>query len=205
MKIKISIAFILLVAVALLFFHQHHSDLAASKATKNPITKTVTATPIPASPQKNPITAQTAPPVSTECQSNAGSKEVIVSVAKQHMWGCEGKTVAYDSAVITGMLQYDDSTPLGTYQIYSKHTNQTLKGCDQTGCWNDPVSYWLPYQQASGGTIGFHDANWRQPTDFGNITPASNKGSHGCVEMPLAAAKWLYGWSAIGTSVTIET
>lgn len=195
MKIKlVAVAVLVVIAGAgfLVYKHDKKTPLAA------------------ASTQNTAQTAKTAntadiPKTINYCADNASGQMVIVSLSKQHMWSCEGTKKVYDNAVITGKLQNDDSTPLGSYKIYSKLINQTLKGCDPSGCWNDPVSYWLPYQEASGGTIGFHDADWRQPSDFGNIAPSSNQGSHGCVEMPVAAAKWLYNWSAIGTAVTIES
>jgi len=131
-------------------------------------------------------------------------RTLVVSVSSQHFWACANDVSVYDSAVITGKLKYDDSTPVGTYKIFSKLTNQDLKGCQPDGCWNDEVAYWLPYQQADGGTIGFHDASWRSNSNFGNIKPSSNKGSHGCVELPNAAAKWLYSWASVGTTVIIK-
>lgn len=98
-----------------------------------------------------------------------------------------------------------DLTPTGTYHIYSKQTDVTLSGSDTTGSWNDPVSYWMPYLYNSYGTYGFHDATWRPDSAFGNISPYSSDGSHGCVELPLATAKWLYDWSYVGTTLTIES
>jgi hypothetical protein len=200
MKLKLLLLLFILAAVIAAFFWRHNATSAPLQAAK--AANGVTAL---NSVAKKATVAQPAAPKPAQCKSNQATQAVIVSLSQQHMWACQSQTVVYDNPIITGMNAYDDSTPLGSYKIYSKLTDQSLKGCDSSGCWNDPVSYWLPYQQASGGTVGFHDATWRQPTDFGNIAPASNKGSHGCVEMPLAAAKWLYGWSAIGTSVTIET
>lgn len=128
------------------------------------------------------------------------------------MWACAAGSQVYDNAVITGMALYPaDLTPTGTYKIYAKQTHTTLTGHDSTGSWSDPVSYWMPFYDSSQyGVYGFHDATWRAANDFGNINinapyTAAEHGSHGCVEMPLAAAKWLYGWAPIGTTVTIES
>ncbi len=98
-----------------------------------------------------------------------------------------------------------DLTPTGTYHIYAKETDVYLKGSDSTGSWDDYVYYWMPFLDNQYGIYGFHDATWRSANAFGNIDPYSNNASHGCVEMPLATAKWLYGWSSIGTTVTIES
>jgi lipoprotein-anchoring transpeptidase ErfK/SrfK len=143
--------------------------------------------------------------VSTECVGNMSSQLVLVSISKRHMWVCENAKQVYDSAVVTGMQQLAaDLTPQGTYHVYAKETNTVLAGSDSTGKWSDRVSYWLPFLENQYGTYGFHDATWRPNTDFGNINPNSSKGSHGCVELPLATAKWLYNWMRVGTTVTIK-
>lgn len=156
-------------------------------------------------------TAPPATPAKNYCASNTLSQLVLVSIGKQHLWACNGSKTVYDSAVVTGMEQYPaDLTPPGTYHIYAKQTNLHLKGCDSTGCWDDPVSYWMPWLDNQYGQYGFHDATWRKPSQFGNVNiyapnTAPVVGSHGCVELPLATAKWLYGWSVVGTTVTVQS
>lgn len=154
------------------------------------------------------------PPASPEvnyCAGNTLSQNVTVSISKQHLWACEGTSVKYDSPVVTGMESYPaDLTPVGTYHIYEKQTNIHLKGCDSTGCWDDPVTYWEPWLSNQYGIYGFHDATWREPSQFGKVNiyapeTAAVVGSHGCVELPLATAKWLYNWSSVGTTVTIQS
>jgi lipoprotein-anchoring transpeptidase ErfK/SrfK len=97
-----------------------------------------------------------------------------------------------------------DLTPTGTYHIQSKQTDLYLNGSDDTGSWHDHVYYWMPFLNNQYGTYGFHDATWRSDGDFGNIDPYSSNASHGCVELPLATAKWIYGWAPIGTQLTIQ-
>jgi hypothetical protein len=144
------------------------------------------------------------------CANNTLSQNIVVSISAQHLWACSGTDTVYDSAVITGMESYPaDLTPTGVYHIYAKATDQTLTGHDSTGSWSDPVSYWMPFLDNVYGEYGFHDATWRAASDFGNINinnPYTNAehGSHGCVELPLATAQWLYNWSSIGTTVTVE-
>jgi lipoprotein-anchoring transpeptidase ErfK/SrfK len=62
----------------------------------------------------------------------------------------------------------------------------------------------MPFLQNKHGTYGFHDATWRNNSDFGNIDPNSKDASHGCVELPLNASHWLYEWAPVGTTVTIK-
>lgn len=145
------------------------------------------------------------------CANNTLSQLIRVNISKQHLWACSGSTTVYNSPVITGMERYNaDKTPIGTYHIFTKQTNLALKGCDTTGCWDDPVSYWMGWLSNQYGQYGFHDATWRKPSEFGNVNiyapyTASVIGSHGCVELPIATARWIYNWSVVGTTVSIES
>lgn len=140
------------------------------------------------------------------CASNKSGQLVLVNIGQRHLWACQGSKTVYDSPVITGIQFYDSTlTPPGTYHISAKQTNLTLTGSDITGNWSDPVQYWLPFLSNPYGTYGFHDATWRPNNAFGSINPASTNASHGCVELPLSTAQWLYNWAQVGTTVTIES
>ncbi|HEY4963244.1 MAG TPA: L,D-transpeptidase [Candidatus Saccharimonadales bacterium] len=149
-------------------------------------------------------TANSAQSSTNPCSTNTLSQLLLVSISERHLWACQGTTSVYDSPVITGMdFLAADLTPPGTYHIYSKQTDQVLKGSDSTGSWDDPVSYWMPFLENQYGIYGFHDATWRPDNAFGNVSPNSPNASHGCVETPLATAKWIYNWTSVGTTVTI--
>jgi len=154
------------------------------------------------SPKKSSAVASSSS--TTACAGNTLDQLIIVSISKQHLWACNGASSVYDSPVVTGQENLAaDLTPTGTYHIYAKQTDLYLNGQDSTGAWHDYVYYWEPFLSNQYGQYGFHDATWRPSSAFGNINPYSSDGSHGCVEMPLAAAKWLYDWSYVGTTVTI--
>lgn len=132
-------------------------------------------------------------------------KSIIVSVSQRHLWACHDGQSQYDAPVITGMLAHPETlTPAGSYRIYAKQKDTVLTGQDSAGAWRDPVSYWMPFLDNQHGTYGFHDATWRSQDEFGQIDPASDKASHGCVELPLASSKWLFEWAPVGTAVNIE-
>ena len=138
---------------------------------------------------------------SSQCVGNTNGKLLLVSIAEQQLWACDGLQLAYESAVTTGasaITNADDATPTGTWHIYGKHTNTTLKGCDANGCWNDRVAYWIPFD----GSVGFHDASW-QTFAFGG-TAYITDGSHGCVHLPTTTAAWVYNWAPIGTTMTVH-
>lgn len=62
----------------------------------------------------------------------------------------------------------------------------------------------MPFLDNQYSTYGFDDAIWRADSECGSISLNSEDASHGCVELPLATAKWLYYWSSVGTAVTIQ-
>jgi hypothetical protein len=139
------------------------------------------------------------------CAKNSLDNFIRISIQKRHLWACEGAKKVYETAVITGLRGHPETeTPVGTYKIYGKMTNTTLTGSDSRGTWKDPVYYWMPFLDNQYGTYGFHDATWRDNSVFGQISPDSEEASHGCVELPLAASKWLYEWAPVGTTVTVE-
>lgn len=149
-------------------------------------------TPAPAAPVNS---------AAQSCADNGNGKLLLVSIHAQHIWACDGPALVKDSAVTTGasaLMNVDDATPVGTWHIYSKRTNTTLKGCDVNGCWNDPVAYWMPFDDQ----VGFHDASW-QTFPFGSSLYTTG-GSHGCVHLPLDFISWVYGWAPIGTTVTVQ-
>ncbi len=140
------------------------------------------------------------------CAANELSELVLVSISQRHLWACAGTSAVFNSAVVTGMENLPaDLTPVGTYHIYAKEANLYLNGSDSTGSWHDYVYYWMPFLDNQYGAYGLHDATWRPANAFGNISPYSSNASHGCVELPLATAKWIYNWVSVGTTVTIES
>lgn len=180
------------------------SSTANADNTKKSVKKKRPAPAEPAAP--TPASTPAAKPVvqAPGCGGNTAAKKVVVSISQRRMWGCEGAAQAYSVAVITGMEKLAaDLTPRGTFYIYGKSTNLHLKGSDSTGSWDDFVYYWMPFLSNQYGVYGFHDATWRKDAEFGNVSPYTSDASHGCVELPLAAANWLYNWAPVGTPVVI--
>ncbi|MGF7229527.1 MAG: L,D-transpeptidase family protein [Candidatus Saccharibacteria bacterium] len=204
-RLLILVIFAVLIGVGVWHFMGASAARTPVAVAKASAKKVVAVTqPIATSTAKSAAKAPAA--TSTPCDSNQLDKAIIISISKRHLWACETGNSAYDSAVVTGMENIAaDLTPTGTYHIYGKQTNLYLNGSDSTGSWHDYVYYWMPFLNNQYGTYGFHDATWRAPTDFGNIDPYSDKGSHGCVELPLATAKWLFNWAAVGTTVIIQS
>ncbi|HEY5152385.1 MAG TPA: L,D-transpeptidase, partial [Candidatus Saccharimonadales bacterium] len=196
---------VILLALVGLPLLRGNMDSAKRPAAASSVPPAAAKTPPKTSPAKTVPAAAAVAPVTNHCAGNTADQLVSVSIGQRHLWACQGGKAVYDSPVVTG-IQYlaADLTPTGTYHIYDKQTDLTLTGSDTTGSWSDPVSYWMPFLHNQYGTYGFHDASWRADSDFGNISPNSADASHGCVELPLATAAWLYNWASVGTAVAIE-
>jgi lipoprotein-anchoring transpeptidase ErfK/SrfK len=206
-KAKLLALLLLAVGAGLLIHSFGHTNVAKVTKPAKTVTIHVAKKTVPPTPTPAPVTTPAAAPVAdTPCTGNTLNELVLVSISQRHLWACQQGNEVYDSAVITGISYLAaDLTPTGTYHVYAKETDRHLIGSDSTGSWDDFVNYWMPFLHNQYGNYGFHDATWRDPSAFGNISPDSADASHGCVEMPLATAKWLYDWSYIGTTVTIES
>lgn len=118
-------------------------------------------------------------------------RSIVVSIGQQVMMVYKGDEVVLSSYVSTGKAGFE--TPQGTYAILSKIASQTMEGVIGGEYYNVPdvpsVMYFTPYGHALHGTY------WH--SNFG--TPMS----HGCVNLPMDVAAWLYQWAAVGTPVVI--
>lgn len=107
---------------------------------------------------------------------------------------------AYEGAKVVGgpyaMVPGAPETPTveGEYNVYLKYERQTMRGENVDGSkYETPDVPWVTYFT---GSYAFHGAPWRY--SFGWNGPG---GSHGCVNMPVDAAKFIYDWADMGTKV----
>lgn len=103
----------------------------------------------------------------------------------------DGKCIV-SSPCVTGCIAKGHGTPTGVYSIFSRDKDRYLRG--------DGYKTWVDFFVPFNGGIGFHNASWRS-TFGGNIYLYS--GSHGCINMPYAAAKTLYENVTIGEKVIV--
>lgn len=135
-----------------------------------------------------------------------GPKWIEVSTTQQTLWAYHGDTLIHQSLVSTGLAP--NLTELGMFHIRLKYPKQDLGGfTNETGevigfgeapPGTDPylvedvphVMYFNMDAEALHGTY-WHN-NFGQPM------------SHGCVNLTLDVAEWLYGWAPLGTGVWIH-
>jgi lipoprotein-anchoring transpeptidase ErfK/SrfK len=119
-------------------------------------------------------------------QANSGKWiEVILSQFKLIAW--EGDTAVLTTIVAIGK----PSTPTvkGTFRIYSKYRYKDMSG---PGYYQPRV----PHAMFFYGGYSIHGTYWHQK--FGQAV------SHGCVNVNLTDAEWLYNWAPIGTKVVVH-
>lgn len=121
-----------------------------------------------------------------------GDTYVEVSLGSQSLWCYVNGEVVVSCNIISGKVTSGHSTPRGIYSITYKETGHQMVGEDYD-VWTD---YWMPFN----GNVGLHDASWR--SSFGGNIYVNN-GSHGCVNMPVWAAKAVFGYVQKGTPVIV--
>lgn len=120
---------------------------------------------------------------------------VEIDLSRQKVWlYVNGKKIV-DTSCVTGSVAGGYATPPGIFYLTYKTTDTYLEGYNGDGSkYKSHVNFWMPFN----GGIGLHDALWR--SNFGGNIYMTN-GSHGCVNLPYAAAKTIY--NNINTSIPI--
>lgn len=121
-------------------------------------------------------------------------KEIVVSISAQRMWAYEGEELLVTSLVSTGTGNVPETvTPLGFFSVLAKFEVQTMEGTISEEYYRVEDVPNVMYFDDLGDAL--HGAYWHN--NFG--TPMS----HGCVNLPLDIASWMYGWAPVGTAVTV--
>lgn len=142
-------------------------------------------------------------------QSAAGRKWIEVSLGQQQLWAYQGWTTVLSTYVSTGLAP--NFTLPGLFHVRYKLPSQTMTGF--TGNTGEVVSTGTeapegiesrPYEVKDVPNVMYfsltaealHGTYWHN--NFGSPM------SHGCVNLPLEVASWMYGWAPLGTMVWIH-
>jgi lipoprotein-anchoring transpeptidase ErfK/SrfK len=112
---------------------------------------------------------------------------VVVALARQELTAYEDGREVRRFPISSGRAW--TPTPVGRFQVYLRYRHQNMSG----------PGYYLagvPHVQYFVGNYALHGAYWHNL--FGTPT------SHGCVNLRLADAAWLWDWAAMGTEVIVE-
>lgn len=131
------------------------------------------------------------PPPPQKPVSRGGERWVLVNLSSQYLVAYEGDVPVMETYVSTGRPGFD--TPTGTYYISVKYDIQDMEGMASGESWYVPdvpyVMYFTDYGHA------FHGTYWHG--NFGAVM------SHGCVNLPMWFAEWMYYWAPYGMRVVI--
>lgn len=128
-----------------------------------------------------------------------GNTYVEVDLSAQHLWYYKEGKLKYDCDIVSGQTTSEARTTLaGVYKVWYKDTNYRMKASNRDGeKWDTTCNYWTSVSPVG---IGLHDTTLRWA--FGGTIYQYN-GSHGCINMPLEGAKYIYDNVAMGTPVVM--
>lgn len=122
-----------------------------------------------------------------------GDTYIDVNIDEQMVYVVKDGEIDYSTECVTGSVASGHDTPTGIYYVSWKTTDWTMR------TYNSFVNYWMPIDDSTG--VGLHDATWR--SSFGGSIYRSN-GSHGCINLPLEAARYIYNNTDVGIPVIVH-
>jgi lipoprotein-anchoring transpeptidase ErfK/SrfK len=117
----------------------------------------------------------------------SGRRWIEINLSSQRLQAWEGNRPVYAVLVSTGKAA--TPTPTGQFAIQSRHRYARMQGYD----YDIPdVPYTMYYHRG----YAIHGAYWHHR--FG--TPVS----HGCTNVAVNHARWLFNWATVGTPVVVR-
>lgn len=131
-------------------------------------------------------TPKTAPP-----EGVAGNRWIDVDLAEQTLAVYEDNELVFATVIASGLEPF--WTRPGLFQIYEKKETETMRNSDPTDFYYlDNVPWTMYFDKARA----LHGAYWR--TRFGYPQ------SHGCVNLSVGDAHWLFNWANVGDYVYVH-
>lgn len=152
---------------------------------------------------------QLAATVLADYSKTVPAKLIVVSTETQSVRVYQNGKVVLTTPATTGGPELP--TGRGVFHIYFKASpfvfHSPFPPSSPYYYYPTPIQYWMPFD----GQEGLHDASWRnnfgpgsnfQPTDLG--TGHDILGTHGCVNLPLSAAAFIWNFAPVGTTVVVR-
>ena len=145
---------------------------------------TTTATAGNATVSTAPVAASPAPAAVVANTGSSGERWIDINLTNQTLTAYNGNTPVLHATVSTGRWQ--TPTVVGTFKVYKKYDSQRMigPGYDLPG---------VPHVMYFYSGYALHGTYWHNK--FGT------QQSHGCVNLTLPDAEWLYNWASVGTKV----
>ncbi|WP_255305109.1 L,D-transpeptidase family protein [Microbacterium sp. 3J1] len=128
----------------------------------------------------------------TPFQSVNLKRNIVVDLSAQTATAYENGAVVNSWKISSGKAA--TPTDVGNFTVYAHVRTQTMKSREPDGSITEtPNVPWVTY---FNGDEGFHGTYWHNA--FGSPR------SHGCVNMPIDVAKYVYNWSPVGMEVSVQ-
>lgn len=112
---------------------------------------------------------------------------IEIDLSEQHLFAWKGNNQIFTTIISSGKAK--TPTYAGVFSIQRKYPQDRMRGLD----YDIPdVPNVLYYDRG----YALHGAYWHN--NFGTTV------SHGCVNLPINNAQWLFNWTGIGTAVVIH-
>lgn len=162
--------------------------LVAAEATSGDTNESViSAEIVPDTPTPQYSAAAAAPNVPPQVAASSGERWIDVDLSQQRLYAYEGDTLVQSFVVSTGTWQ--TPTVTGKYKVWIKLRSAPMSG---PGYYLPDVPYIMYFYKG----YGIHGTYWHN--NFG--TPMS----HGCVNLTIPDAEWVYNFSVVGTVVNVH-
>jgi hypothetical protein len=138
-----------------------------------------------------------------------GAKHLYVNLNQQRIDAYEGEHVVLSAPVSTGL--WPNKTEYGNFRVRNKKQFEDMRGATDAngkvlwvvGDGGNPPAGSIPYGVSDVPNVlyinlqaeALHGAYWHN--EFGQTR------SHGCINLPLDVAKYLYDWAPLGTPVDV--
>ena len=146
-------------------------------------------------------------PGSETKQVAEGTENLVYQAAEGEKWVdislADNSVTAYIGGKVAGGPYYmvpgapDTPTVTGTFHVYLKYDVQTMRGRNADGTKYETEG--VPWVTYFTGSYAMHGAPWRSSFGWSGYG-----GSHGCVNMPVDAAKFIYDWTDMGDTVVVH-
>jgi hypothetical protein len=120
-------------------------------------------------------------------------RSIEINLSTQQLTAYEGDLVVHRAPVATGRPGFD--TPPGNFAVYDKLVSQTMTGSAGGETWNVPHVPWVMYIY---GGVALHGTYWH------NTFGTGYRPSHGCINLPMDHAQWLFEWADVGVPVRVH-
>ncbi len=123
---------------------------------------------------------------------DGATRWVSVNLYEQVLTAYDGDNLVYATLISSGLTAWQTNT--GTFKVWKRMPSTAMSGAmGQPDFYSLPL---VPYVMYFDNDISLHGTYWHDGFGF--------KHSHGCVNMSIGDAHWLYDWVGDGGELTVQ-